>query len=159
MEVFIKNFIAEGDFIKILIDADACPVTDIAISVAKRRGIECILVCDTSHLIEIPGTKTVIVSKGADSADFALLKLIEKGDIAITQDYGLAAMCLALKCHVLNQNGLIYTNENILSLLEMRNNARKARQSGRKVKGPAKRSDGQDTRFYESLLKLIETAE
>ena len=94
---------------KILIDADGCPVVDICIKSAKRHGIECLILCDTSHIFEREGAKTVTVSKGADSVDFKIVNLLDRGDIVITQDYGLAAMCLARGARALNQNGLIYT--------------------------------------------------
>ena len=96
---------------KILIDADGCPVVDICIKSAKRHGIECLILCDTSHIFEREGAKTVTVSKGADSVDFRIVNLLERGDIVVTQDYGLAAMCLARGASALNQNGLIYTRQ------------------------------------------------
>lgn len=40
---------------KILIDADGCPVVDICIKSAKRHGIECLILCDTSHIFEREG--------------------------------------------------------------------------------------------------------
>ena len=82
---------------KILIDADGCPVVDSAVSISNKHNIECIILCDTSHIINKQGAKTITVSKGADSVDFALVNMVSPGDIVITQDYGLAAMCLA-KC-------------------------------------------------------------
>ena len=45
---------------KILIDADGCPVVDICIKSAKRHGIECLILCDTSHIFEREGAKTVM---------------------------------------------------------------------------------------------------
>ncbi len=142
---------------KLLIDADACPVVDIALKCAKENRIEeCILLCDTSHLIEREGAKTIVVSKGADSADFALVNLVETDDIVVTQDYGLAAMCLAKKSYVLNQNGLIFTEFNIGSLLEQRHFAKKVRMAGGRTKGPSKRTKEQDDAFRKSLIKIIE---
>jgi len=79
----------------IYVDADACPVIDVTLKIAARYNIPCILLSDTAHQIRREGTQTITVSKGADSVDFRLVNLIQKGDIAITQDYGLAAMCLA----------------------------------------------------------------
>ncbi len=140
---------------KLLIDADACPVVDIALRIAKENKTdECILLCDTSHLIERDSAKTIVVSKGADSADFRLVNLVRAGDIVVTQDYGLAAMCLAKKAHVLNQNGLIFNEYNIDSLLEKRYINKKIRMAGGRTKGPAKRTIEQDIEFEKSL-KLI----
>ena len=97
---------------KILIDADGCPVTKLAVKLATERGISAIIVCDTSHEFSIDGAETITVSKGADSADFALVNKAENGDIIITQDYGLAAMALAKRANVITQNGLIINNFN-----------------------------------------------
>ena len=56
-----------------------------------------LILCDTAHLIEREGASTLTFAKGKDSVDFALVNLLHSGDIVITQDYGLAAMCLAKK--------------------------------------------------------------
>lgn len=143
---------------KLLIDADACPVVDIALRCAKENGVdECTLLCDTSHLIEREGARTIVVSKGADSADFALVNLVKAGDIVVTQDYGLAAMCLAKKAHVLNQNGLIFDEFNIGSLLEQRHLSKKIRMAGGRTKGPSKRTKEQDDAFLTSLKKMFKS--
>ncbi|MBE6754973.1 MAG: YaiI/YqxD family protein [Ruminococcaceae bacterium] len=141
---------------KLLVDADACPVVDIALRCAKENDVdECILLCDTSHLIERDGARTIVVSKGADSADFALVNLVKAGDIVVTQDYGLAAMCLAKKAYVLNQNGLIFNEFNIGSLLEQRHLSKKIRMGGGRTKGPSKRTKEQDDAFLKSLKKIF----
>ena len=142
---------------KLLIDADACPVVDIAIDCAQKYDVEkAVLLCDTSHLIERECAETIVVSKGADSADFALVNLVKAGDVVITQDYGLAAMCLAKKAHVLNQNGLIFNEFNIDSLLAQRHISKKIRMAGGRTKGPSKRTKEQDEAFLISLNKLFE---
>ncbi|NLP47566.1 MAG: YaiI/YqxD family protein [Clostridiales bacterium] len=140
---------------RILIDADACPVVDIAIDVAKSFGLECLLVCDTAHVFEKDGAKTITVSKGADSVDFALVNMLKAGDIAVTQDYGLAAMCLARQAYVIDQNGRVYTDKNIDNLLYSRHKAGKIRRGGGRLKGPPKRQPGQDKSFKAALIKLI----
>ncbi|MEG0767922.1 MAG: YaiI/YqxD family protein [Clostridia bacterium] len=140
---------------RILIDADGCPVVDIAIACARRYHIEVVLVCDTAHDFVRAFATTVTVSKGADSADFALVNRIAPGDIVITQDYGLAAMSLARKACVLHQDGMRYTDENMNALLMARHTARKIRNGGGRLKGPAKRTRGQDESFQEALEALL----
>lgn len=140
---------------RILIDADGCPVVDSAVEIAKENSIECIILCDTSHVFEKEGAVTVTVSKGADSVDFALVNMVHNGDIVVTQDYGLAAMCLARNAVTLNQDGRIYDNNNIDSLLLARHNSKKIRMAGGRTKGPSKRTPGQDEHFKEALLTLI----
>lgn len=141
---------------KVLIDADACPVVDVALSLCREQSIECILLCDTSHRMERSGAKTVIIDKGADSADFALVNRVEPGDIIVTQDYGLAAMCLSRGGRVLHQDGWEYTQWNIDALLLQRHEARKFRASGGRIKGPKKRTITQDQAFSTAFAKLLQ---
>ena len=140
---------------KVLIDADGCPVVDIAVAEAKKRGIECLILCDTAHYFAKDGAKTITVSTGSDSADFVLVNLVKNSDIVITQDYGLAAMCLAKKAFVLNQDGMEYTSFNIDSLLQSRHMAKKIRNAGGRLKGPSKRKKEQNDSFLKSYISLI----
>ncbi len=140
---------------KILIDADGCPVVDIAVGAARKNGIECNIICDTAHSIQREGAKTIIVDKGADSADFRLVNLVSRGDIVITQDYGLAAMCLSKCAIVINQDGKQYSEENISGLLEFRAVSAKIRRSGGRTKGMSKRTSQQDKDFEKSLIDII----
>lgn len=140
---------------RILIDADGCPVVDIAVRVARIYKIECLILCDTSHVFEKEGAKTLTFSKGADSVDFALVNLVKPGDIVITQDYGLAAMCLARCAIPINQDGMEYTEGNIDALLLARHTAKKIRNAGGRLKGPAKRTENQNRTFEDKLIKLL----
>ena len=141
---------------RIFIDADGCPVVDIAVRTALKYGIECTIICDTAHSINRDGAVTIIVDKGADSADFRLVNLVSAGDIAITQDYGVAAMCLSKRAVVLNQDGKQYTEDNISGLLEFRAVSAKIRRSGGRTKGMPKRTSQQNTDFEQSLIKIID---
>ena len=136
---------------KIIIDADACPVVDIAVGIAKERNLECIIVCDNTHSIQKDGATTVIVDKGADSADCKIVNLTEKSDVVITQDYGLAALVLGKKGKAINQNGLIYTDSNIANLLFTRFIGKKERMAGNRTKGPKKRTAQNDEDFIKAF--------
>ncbi len=136
---------------KIIIDADACPVVDIAVDIAKKRNLECIIVCDNTHSIHKDGAVTVVVDKGADSADCRIANLTEKGDVVITQDYGLAALVLGKAAKALNQNGLIYTDTNIENLLFTRYIGKKERMAGNRTKGPKKRTAQNDADFIKAF--------
>jgi uncharacterized protein YaiI (UPF0178 family) len=102
------------------------------------------------------GAETLIFDKGADSVDFALVNRVETGDIVITQDYGLASMCLARKARILHQDGWEYTEDNIQALLFQRHESRKLRASGGRTKGPSKRTADQDRSFSVALQKLLQ---
>lgn len=141
---------------KILIDADGCPVVDISLKVAKKFNLKAIIMCDTSHNFDRLGVETIILSKGADSVDFALVNKVDKEDIIVTQDYGLAAMVLAKGGYPINQNGLVYNNENIDQLLFTRHISKKIRSAGGRMKGPRKRMKEDDIKFEESMIKLCE---
>lgn len=141
---------------KILIDADGCPVVNQTIAVAKKRGIECLLLCDTSHFFEREGARTITVSKGADSVDFALVNMLEPGDIVITQDYGLAAMALARSALPIRQDGLVFSDDNIEALLHERHAAKKIRMAGGRLKGSRKRTAQEDANFTAALLAVLE---
>lgn len=141
---------------KLLIDADGCPVVDNAVRLAKRYGVEVLILCDTAHVFEKDGAQTITVSKGADSVDYALVNRVSPGDLVVTQDYGLAAMCLAKRAIPLNQNGLVYTNDNIDALLLFRHAAREICNAGGRLKGNAKRNrKEQDAAFEAALEQLI----
>lgn len=142
---------------KILIDADGCPVIDITIKIAKILDIDVIIISDTSHNFDKYGVQTITVSKGNDASDFEIVNKVEKKDIVVTQDYGLAAMILVKGACAINQNGIIYTNENIDQLLFSRHVSKKIRSCGGRVKGPKKRKKEDDISFEKSLIKLYES--
>jgi len=137
------------------IDADACPVVNIAIRTAQRYQVEVTLVCDDAHHMQREGAQTITVSRGADSADLMLVNLVRKGDAVVTQDYGLAALCLARGARPVDQNGRIYDENNIDSLLGMRHISQKVRRAGGRLKGPPKRAREQDEWFEQSLERLL----
>lgn len=141
---------------RILIDADGCPVVDETLKIAKQFALECLVLCDTSHRFEREGAETLVFSKGADSVDFALVNLLRPGDVVVTQDYGLAAMSLARSALALNQDGMEYTADNIDALLLARHTAKKIRNAGGRLKGPAKRTAAQDRAFSEALMELVQ---
>ena len=141
---------------KILIDADGCPVVDIAVSLGRQYHKQCLILCDTAHEIRRDGAETLVFDKGADSVDFAIANRVSGNDVVITQDYGLASMCLAKGARVLHQDGWEYTQYNIDALLFQRHASREYRAAGGRVKGPAKRKNTMDQAFSQALRKLLE---
>ena len=142
---------------KIYVDADACPVVRIVEQAAREKGIPVTLLCDTNHVLRSEYSEIKIIGAGADAVDFALVGICEKGDLVVTQDYGVAAMILGKGAYGIHQSGKWYTNENIDQMLIERHLSKKARRSKSKhhIKGPAKRTAEDDRRFRESLEQLI----
>ena len=142
---------------RILVDADACPVVKLIEQTAKRYEVEVVLFCDTNHVLYSEYSTVRTIGAGADAVDFALTAECRKGDIVVTQDYGVAAMILSKGAYGLHQSGMRYTNENIDRLLAERHMAKKARMSRAKhhMKGPKKRTQEDDARFLSALETLL----
>ena len=144
---------------RILVDAAACPVKEIIVRLAKQKQIPVIMLIDTSHEINDGYSNVITVDKQADSVDFKLIGILAKDDIVVTQDYALAAMVLGKRAKVINQNGMIYSNDNIDRLLMERHIGQKVRRSGGKTKGPAKRTKDDNEHFEAAFIKLLESGE
>ena len=143
------------------VDADACPVVGIVEKIAKENEIPCTLLCDTNHSLRSEYAEVKIIGAGADAVDYALINLCRKGDIVVSQDYGVAAMALGKGAYAIHQSGKWYTNENIDQMLMERHMAKKARMSKRQkthLKGPSKRTEEDDKRFADAFRRLVEKA-
>lgn len=145
---------------KILVDADACPVVPIIEQTAKKYSVELTLYCDTNHILTSDYASVRVIGAGADAVDLALMNDCQAGDLVVTQDYGVAALALGKKAYAVHQNGWQYTNENIDRLLMERHVAKKARRASKKnhLKGPKKRTVEDDMAFrdkFEALLRRI----
>jgi len=143
---------------QILVDADACPVKQIIVRLAKQRSMPVTMLIDTSHELNDGYSRIITVDKQADSVDFALMSLLTRVDIVVTQDFGLAAMAIGKGAKAVNQNGLVFTDDNIDKLLMERHIGKKIRRGGGRAKGPAKRTKEDDTRFEAALLGLMDRA-
>ncbi|WP_317366817.1 DUF188 domain-containing protein [uncultured Tyzzerella sp.] len=144
---------------KLIIDADGCPVTNIAINIALKNNLKIMVVSDTSHIFnfENDNISYIIADKGLNSADFLILNKCIKNDVIITQDYSLAAMCLSKSCFVINQNGYVYTNDNIDELLLRSHIGKKLRKAGKSDFKIKKRTKNQDENFIKSFQNLLKS--
>ena len=109
------------------INADACPVTRIAECVAREHNIPVVLFCDTNHILSSSYSTIKVIGAGADAVDIALINLCQRGDIVVTQDYGVAALALGKGAKAIHQSGRWYTDENNDGLLMERHMAKVAR--------------------------------
>jgi len=143
---------------KILVDADACPVKNIIEQTAKAHSIDVIMITDSSHIITSDYSKVITVSQGKDSADIAIINMAEKGDLVITQDYGVATMALGKGAYAMGNSGLVYDEANIDKLLFERFLSGKIRRSGKKSNGgfkPHKRKNEDDEAFKFALENML----
>lgn len=145
----------------IYVDADACPVVGIVESLAEKYNIPVTLLCDTNHIIHSDYSEVITVGAGADAVDYKLINICHKGDIVVSQDYGVAAMALVKGAYAIHQSGTWYTDENIDRMLMERHLNKKARRASHKnhISGPRKRTDADDEYFAQSFEKMIRTAQ
>ncbi len=141
---------------EIFVDADACPVKSIIVNLAKKFNIPVTMLIDTSHVLNDGYSKIITVETGRDSVDIKLINLVNKGDIVVTQDYGVAAMALGKNAFALNQNGLIYSADNMDRLLFERHLGQKIRRSGGKTGTIKKRLNENDIAFEKALSEIIQ---
>lgn len=99
----------------------------------------------------------IVVGAGADAFDYKLISICHRGDIVVSQDYGVAAMALGKGAYAIHQSGKWYTDENIDRMLMERHLNKKARRGSSKnhIKGPKKRTNEDDERFAQSFEKLV----
>lgn len=142
---------------KIIVDGDACPGIHIIEKIAKEYDLELIIYCDINHFISINYGEVKIVDSGFQSVDMKVVNQCSSNDIIISQDYGVAAICLGKKANVISPKGYIYTNENIGAMLEQRHLSQKIRRGGGKTPNAKKRSVEDDQRLQKELLYLVKT--
>ncbi len=144
-------------FLKIVVDADACPVKREIIQVAQEFFLPVMLFLDTSHILEYeePNITVVTVEKGRDCADFVMANHTEKEDIAVTGDYGLAAMLLAKKAYVVHPNGFLFHDNNIDCLLMKRHLAQKQRRQGHYCGHIKKRTAQDQIHFFQFFRQFV----
>lgn len=145
---------------RILVDADACPVVRLIEKVGRKEQIEVTLLCDTNHVLSSDYSEIKVIGAGTDAVDFALISYCSRGDIVVTQDYGVAAMALGKGAYAIHQSGKWYTDQNIDQMLMERHMAKAARRASKKnhLKGPKKRTSEDDEQFEASFNKLIQKA-
>lgn len=140
---------------RVIVDADACPGKEMIEKAAKENGIEVIMFCDVNHILTSDYSKIVYADSGYQSVDMKIVNALQKDDIVITQDFGVAAMVLPKKAYAINPKGYIYTNDNIERLLFERHISQKIRKGGGKTSNAKKRNYEDDIRLYNSLVSIM----
>ena len=139
---------------KIIVDGYACPGISIIVKIAKEYGLDLIIYCDIHHYITVDYGEVRVVDSGFQSVDMKVVNECNSGDIILSQDYGVAAICLGKKAVVISPKGYIYTNENIGAMLEQRHLSQKIRRGGGKTPNVKKRTieDDINPRKSETIL-------
>lgn len=142
---------------KIIVDGDSCPCKSIIERVAMKHGIPVVIFCDINHCITSDYSRVIIVDSGFQFVDMKVVNEVEKGDIVVTGDYGVAAMTLSKNGRAISSSGYIYDNENIDRLMLERHLKAKARRAGERTTNIRKRKNEDDIKFEKKLIELIRT--
>lgn len=141
---------------KILVDADACPVKDIIEEIAGEYDLKVIMICNPNHVLQSSYSEIVVVDGSSQAVDIAIANRSTPGDLVVTQDYGLASLVLAKKALAIHPSGKEYTHQNIEGLLMQRFINQKAREAGMRTNNPKKRKASDDERFRKCFARIIE---
>ncbi|MCZ7664703.1 MAG: YaiI/YqxD family protein [Thermoleophilia bacterium] len=146
--------------ITLYVDADACPVTRDAISVARAHRVPVVLVGNESQNLASyasrPGVQVIQVGTGRDAADFAIVERLSPGDVVVTGDTGLAAMALGRGSQAVSPRGRVFSMVTIDAELAVRHAEQRLRRAGGRTRGPAPFEDEDRGHFRESLGRLLE---
>lgn len=140
---------------KIYIDADGCPVVNLTVDIAKEYGLEVIIVKNYAHDITSSYASVVTVDIAADSADYYIINRVQKSDIVVSQDYGVAAIAISKQAICITQNGLVISNENIDGLLNSRHLNQQLRKNKKYYSKIKKRTAENDINFEHKIRALI----
>ncbi|WP_185602096.1 YaiI/YqxD family protein [Paenibacillus sp. 598K] len=141
----------------IVVDADACPVKPEIAETARRFGVPVLLVASYDHRLQAEeGVRVVQVDRSSQSVDLYIANHVRKGDIVITQDFGLATITLAKGATVLSNRGQRYDDATIDFLMERRHEQAKIRRGGGRSKGPRAMSGEDRLRFQQKLTKVLQ---
>lgn len=142
---------------KILVDADACPVKETIVRLSKKYEVKLVFVVSTASYFDRGWqVEKVLVDSLPQAVDIAIINRVEVGDIVVTQDYGLASLVLGKNGKAISPRGRIFHEGNIDRLLTQRYINYETRKSGVRMKGPKKRSGQDDQRFQEQFQRLLE---
>jgi len=142
--------------IRILVDADACPVKDEVLDLAARFAVEMVLVSNGGmRPSRYPGARIVVVSAGADAADDWIADAAGPTDVVVTADIPLASRALEKGAAVIGPDGRPFTPESIGTALSMRSFNQHLRETG-ESKGYNRPFAPQDrSRFRGELDRLL----
>lgn len=143
---------------RIFVDADASPVQNEVLQICEEFELEAVFVKSYAHYSfdALPSfARVVYVDHGADAADYEIVRRVRAGDMVITQDYGLASLCLAKNVFVFHHKGFQYTHDNIDRMLAERHMSAQARKAGVRTKGPKAFTQEAKRTFYKRITAFI----
>jgi uncharacterized protein YaiI (UPF0178 family) len=139
--------------VRVLVDADACPVLELIRQISKEAGVRVTTVASFRH--DIGGEDHVMVGPESQAADMALINRTSRGDVVVTQDWGLAALVLAKGAQAISPWGHIFRDDEMEGRLAQRALHARLRRGGVRLKGPSRRTAADDEAFAASFRQMV----
>lgn len=138
--------------IKILVDADACPVKEEIYRTAYRHEIPVMIVSNSHFRIpDHPLIKRTVVSDSFDAADDWIAETANAKSIVITSDILLADRCLKVGATVIAPTGKPFTANSIGNAIATRAIMADLRAGGDVIGGPAPFTKVDRSHFLQAL--------
>ena len=142
--------------LRILVDADACPVKDEIYKVAWRHEVPVTIVANSHFRIPVhPLVNRVVVSDGFDAADDWIAQQADARAVVITADILLADRCVKAGATVLANTGKPFTTSSIGGAIATRAIMADLRAGGDQMGGPAPFAGADRSRFLGALDALL----
>lgn len=140
---------------RVYVDADACPVKDEVVKVARRHGLSVTFVSNGGlRPSRDPMIQNVVVGTGADAADDWIVERAGADDIVVTADILLAARALARGARVMGPGGTAFTQESIGMAVAMRALNQQLRETGA-IRGTNPQFSARDRSRFTEALELV----
>lgn len=139
---------------RVLVDADACPVKDEVYRVAERHGAQ-VTIVSNAWLRVPPGVERVVVDSGFDAADDWIAEHADARSVVVTADILLADRALKAGASVVAPSGKPFTTASIGSAIAVRAIMADLRAGGEQIGGPPPFSKADRSRFLQALDTLL----
>ena len=137
---------------RILVDADACPVKDEIYKVAWRHEVSVTVVSNSAFRVpQHPLIERVVVSDSFDAADDWIAERAGADAVVVTADILLADRCLKTGATVLSPTGKPFTAASIGGAIATRAIMADLRAGGDQLGGPAAFAKADRSRFLQAL--------
>ena len=142
--------------LRILVDADACPVKDEIYRVALRRQVMVSVVSNSPFRVPTePLVERIVVPGGFDAADDWIATRADARAVVVTADILLADRCLKAGATVIGNNGRPFTRASIGAAVATRAIMADLRAGGDIVGGPAPFAKTDRSRFLQALDEAL----
>jgi uncharacterized protein YaiI (UPF0178 family) len=147
---------------KLFVDADACPkpIKEAVLAISQAYELKVFFIASYSHAMNHTGeAEWVLVDANPEEVDLYITNHVQRNDVVVTQDHGLASILLPKGVYVLSPRGKEYLEGDMSELLFSRYLSYKQRRAGYRTKGPDKFTNNDVKKFNEQLKEILSSNE